>query len=564
MSTRPGYAGSVIRAGRTRRRVIAAGLVALLTAACTPTPEPPPEPPPPQEPGGQGIYVHAGGTEPITFDPAFTTDPAGERIARQIFEGLVEPDDPGTGVAPALAESWRANSEYTEWVFTLREGVEFHDGTGFGPAAVCANFDRWHRWDGRAARPAATYRAHFRRDGRPLYHSCTVVDERQVRINLTAPSPNLLQVLAEPQFAMQSPTAMAEYGADPDSATADPRTSAYATGQPTGTGPFRFLAHEPLVQVVLERNPDYWGEPAVVNKAVVRVVPDSKARLADLTAGRVDGFDVLQPADDADLAELAENGTAPVVLDRGQPTVLYLGFNQHNPLLADVRVRRAIALGINREALFDGVVLPLDGRPAFELLPPGMLGHAGIRAEEYNPDLARLRLTEAGYRGDDLMVKLAYPSGVTLPYLPAPEETYVVIAEQLENLGFTVQPVATAWPDYLDLINNPARADEHDLHLMGWSSSATHPGNLLVPKFGAQHAEFGFVQPAISTMVNDAAAQPGDNPQLTWATVSLRLDDFRAVVPLAHPRPQLVLDEDVTGYRPSPVAAETWNTVAVE
>ncbi|MGJ3509858.1 ABC transporter substrate-binding protein [Enemella sp. A6] len=558
-----GYADSVIRAGRVRRRVIAAGVVALLTASCAPNPVPPPEPSP-NTSGGQGIYVHATGTEPLGFDPAFATDPASEQLARQIFEGLVAPDEVGTGVQPALAEAWEHNDEHTEWVFTLREGVQFHDETAFTPSAVCANFDRWHRWRGRAARTAETYRAHFFRDGHELYHSCTRVDDRRVRITLTRPTPNLLEVLAQPQFAMQSPTALAEYRADADSATADPRASEYATAHPTGTGPFRFLAHEPLVQVVVERNPDYWGQPAELNKAVLRVVPDSKARLADLAAGRVNGFEVLQPADDADLAELAEKGSKPVVINRRQPSVLYVGFNQHNPMLADVRVRRAIALGINRQELLDGVILPTDTRPAHELIPPGMLGHAGIEAEEPDPELAKLRLTEAGYYGDDLTVKLAYPSGVTLPYLPAPEETYVVVAEQLEALGFTVQPVAASWPDYLDLISNPNRADEHDLHLMGWSSSSSHPANLLVPKFGAQNAEFGFVQPAISTTVNAAATDPGRDPQRTWADVSLRLDDFRAVVPLAYPQPHLVLDPEVRGYRPSPVAAETWNTVVVE
>lgn len=531
-------------------------LIALVAAACTPDPVIP-DPPEP-EPGGRGVYLHAESAEPLSFDPAFADDAASERIARQIFEGLVRPDFFGTGVQPQLADTWSVDRAGRTWTFTIRSGVEFHDGTPLTPAAVCANFDRWHRWTGRAAELATVYRAHFMRAGRTLYHSCTVADDQQVQVVLHEPINNFLQLLALPQFVMQSPAALAQYEADPADPDVDPRTSPYATGNPTGTGPFTFLAHEPLVQVVLQRNPTYWGVGATLNKVVVRVVPDSQARLNELIGGRIHGFDVLQAEDfeDSDIFDVN-------VIDRKQASVLYLGINQHTPMLADERARRALAHAIDREALLDDVALAADTQPAYELIPPGIVGHSGLSGPEYNPALARLMLQDAGYEPEDITLRVAYPSGVTLPYLPAPEATYVRIAEQLEDVGFTVQPVAAPWPQYLELINDPERTDEHDLHLMGWSASMNHPAHLMVPLFGAQNPQFGFVQPAIHQAVNEAAADPGEVSQETWAQVSERLDDFQPVVPLAYPEPSVAIADEVRGYQISPVAAEVWNMVAV-
>ncbi len=104
-----------------------------------------------------GTFVFAGSNDPVALDPAFTYDGESFRVARQIFEGLVG-TKPGTpDPAPLLATEWEVNDDSTEYTFTLRDDVTFHDGEKFDAAAVCANFDRWGSWTGLAATEATSY-----------------------------------------------------------------------------------------------------------------------------------------------------------------------------------------------------------------------------------------------------------------------------------------------------------------------------------------------------------------------------------------------------------------------
>lgn len=101
--------------------------------------------------GAQGGAGAAGGTmvfgvpgEPAHFDPLFAQDGETFRPARQMYDTLVTYEQGSAKLAPGLATEWTPNTEGTEWTFTLREGVTFHDGTAFDAEAVCANFERWH------------------------------------------------------------------------------------------------------------------------------------------------------------------------------------------------------------------------------------------------------------------------------------------------------------------------------------------------------------------------------------------------------------------------------------
>ena len=155
--------------------------------------------------------------------------------------------------------------------------------------------------------------------------------------------------------------------------------------------------------------------------------------------------------------------------------------NQKNKALADPKVRQAITYAIDRGR---GEVLAAGGiGPGKEFMPDMVEGY-NDDVTEYAYDLQKAKdlLKEAGQ--ENLTLKFAYPTGVSRPYMPAPEDTYQVIKTQLEKAGIKITPVAAKWsPDYLDMIQAEG-VDKHDIHLLGWTGDYNDPDNFLGVFFG--------------------------------------------------------------------------------
>ena len=175
-----------------------------------------------------------------------------------------------------------------------------------------------------------------------------------------------------PAFSMQSPTAMKEYDADNTAGTVDDtRFSAYATEHPTGTGPYKFDKWERDQAVTLKANPDYWGDKAKTETVIIRTISDTRARVQELEAGSIDGFDLVGPGD---VQALQDKGFQ--IQNRPAFNILYLAFNQGNEALKDVKVRQAINYAIDKEALAEGLAAariqgrdPVHARPGQRIQP---------------------------------------------------------------------------------------------------------------------------------------------------------------------------------------------------
>lgn len=515
--------------------------------------------------GGGGTFVFAASSDPVMLDPAFGSDGETFRVARQIFEGLVG-TVPGTAdPAPLLATDWTTSPDGLSTTFTLQDGVTFHDDTPFDAEAVCANFDRWYQWTGVNQSPNLSYyyvnlfRGFATSDDPSLqggiYGGCTADEELQATVTLTQPFAGFVQSLSLPAFSMQSPTALEEYDADgTQGGEDDPRFSAYATEHPTGTGPFVFEEWERGQQVTLTRNEDYWGEPAAIDQAIIRTIPDGNARLQALQAGDIDGYDLVSPGD---LEGLESDGFT--IAQRDPFNILYLGFNQAVPELQDVRVRQAIAYAIDRDALISQS-LPEGTTPADQFMPDLVNGHADTVTEyPYDPDRARALLAEAGV--PDLTVTFNYPTGVSRPYMPTPEDTFLALQGQLQAVGITVVPQQDAWTDYLDRINGTA---DHGIHLLGWTGDYNDPDNFVGTFFGSVGPEWGFDNPDLFAALTAARglATPEDQ-EPAYQAIAQQISDFVPGVPLANPVPSLAFSPRVQGYEPSPVQDEVWNTISL-
>jgi peptide/nickel transport system substrate-binding protein len=473
--------------------------------------------------GGGGTFVFGATADPGSMDPAFATDGETFRVTRQMFEGLLQPGDGSVEAEPALAESYEASEDGLTYTFQLKEGVTFHDGTDFNAEAVCFNFDRWYNWEGITQSPALTdyWQSVFggfasTPDVPNIFKECSTDGDFTAVIELTRVSSRFPAALTLPSFSMSSPTALEEYDADNAGGDAEaPTLPPYAAEHPTGTGPF-MLDNWDLAngEVTLVRYDDYHGEKAGVEKLIFRTIPDGNTRKQELEAGSIDGYDFVAPGDIADLEDGGFN-----VLTRDAFNILYLGINQGsfaragefgiNPLLADVRVRQAIAHAIDRESLV-GSLLPDGAVAATQFMPDTVSGYSDdVTTYDYDPELARSLLEEAGALGTTL--KFYYPTEVSRPYMPDPGAIFEVISQNLTDAGFVIEPVALVWnPEYLDAVSS----GQADIHLLGWTGDYDDAYNFIGTFFdakagGASKLDFGgFVNQDLFTQFAAADSEP--------------------------------------------------------
>ncbi|MGE5374791.1 MAG: ABC transporter substrate-binding protein, partial [Bacteroidota bacterium] len=223
----------------------------------------------------------AGGTltvgipiEPETLDPGDAVYVQEQFILQSLFDSLLNIDKDGN-LHPGLAAKWEPNADYTEFTFTLRDDVKFHDGTPLTADAVKASFDH------------ITSDAVVESGGKSLltdhkYVGTETVDAQTVKVKFGASYPLFLRDAARQWLAISSPTALEKYGKD------------YGRN-PVGTGPFKFVQWDAQSQIVLEKNPDYnWGSefaahqgPALLDKVVFRILPEAATRLTAFETGEI-------------------------------------------------------------------------------------------------------------------------------------------------------------------------------------------------------------------------------------------------------------------------------------
>lgn len=522
------------------------------------------------EGGGQtgGTMTFATEGAPKLFDPFFATDGATFRTSQQIFEGLVE-FKPGTADAEAgLAEKWDASDDGLTWTFNLRKGVKFHDGTEFNAEAVCFNFNRWYNQKGAGQSPAVTGYwvdnfGGFSDGAEPsLFESCTAKDDSTVDVKITRYTSKFPDILGLPSFAMQSPTALEKYDADNVVQQGDSFTyPAYATEHPTGTGPFKFSKYDEANGTVeLVRNDDYWGTKAKLDKLILRAIPDETARKQALQSGDVQGYDLPSPAD---WQGLKDDGYQ--LLIRPAFNVFYIGINQkNNASLRDLKVRQAIAYAIDREGLVKQQ-LPEGATVAENFYPKTVFGWTDdVEKYNYDPDKAKSLLAEAGATG--LTVTFYWPTEVTRPYMPNPQDMFGFIQGNLEAVGVKLNVVSKPWNGgYLEDVDQGLA----DLFLLGWNGDYNTPDNFIGSFFSDPSNRFGTAAATWGTTLSDeikaADSEPDDAKRKTmYEDLNKKLKaEYLPAIPISHSPPAIVVAKNVSGLVASPLTDERFDTVSL-
>ncbi len=310
-------------------------------------------------------------SSPTNLDPRVGTDAQSERIDELIFDPLVHRDD-HFNLVPWVAERWEIPDPKT-YVFHLRKDVHFHDGKPLTSRDVKWTLDTLH--DGSlVSLKTTTYR---------LVQKVDTPDDATVTLHLSEPDATLLYNLSDGAFGIVP-------------CGSDKQFNRF----PVGSGPFRFVSQEPDSEVVLERNDNYWGEHAKVERVRLTIVPDATTRALELRKGSAD----ISPSGSLSADMIGTLRRDPKLVVEQQPgTVLaYMTFNLRDPILKDVRVRQALAHAIDRAPMLH-YLFGDQGRLADSVLPPQHWAYTGdVQHYAYDPALANSLLDSAGYpRGKD-------------------------------------------------------------------------------------------------------------------------------------------------------------------
>ncbi|HXF98651.1 MAG TPA: ABC transporter substrate-binding protein [Gaiellaceae bacterium] len=505
--------------------------------------------------------VFGTASDPALLDPALVSDGESLRVTDQMFESLVGYRPGTTRLAPELATSWRASRNGLVWTFNLRRNVRFHDGTPFNAAAVCFNFNRWYNFPPHLQPDSVSYywRAvfgGFRRPargspgpGQSLYRGCRVVNEYTVQIQLRRRSASFLNAIGLPNFAIASPTALRRYRADAgrtDKQGVFRPSGTFATRNPVGTGPFRFVSWSPGNRLELERWDGYWGRKAILRRIIFRPIPNNAARLQALQTGEIQGYDLVEPAD----FTTVQRNRQLRLLKRPPFSVGYVGINQQIEPMDNPLVRRALAHALDKRGVIG--FYAGQGQIANQFLPPALPGHArsGVPSYPYNPARARQLLRQAGL---ELPVRVTfwYPTGVSRPYMPDPRRNAEAFGASLERSGFDVEFRTAPWsPDYL----GATQAGRAQLYLLGWIADYPDPANFLNVHFGQFSGQFGFRNAALFNLLRRADAESNVSRRIRlYEQASRQVMRLLPMVPYVWAGSALAFRANVRGYVASPI-----------
>ncbi|MFD4689457.1 ABC transporter substrate-binding protein [Streptomyces sp. NPDC058463] len=518
--------------------------------------------------GAKDTFVFAGAGDPGSLDPALASDGETFRVTRQAFEALLEHEPGGSKLVGGLAETWDSNEDGTVWTFNLRKNVKFHDGEAFNAAAVCANYDHWFNWKGTYQLDAVSYywrsimggfAANEDKETPPAnYKSCTAKDENTAVIEVNEPSANLPGGFSLQSLAIHSPKSIKEYAAQDAAAKGDaityPKYSQEA-GVLAGTGPYKYVKwNKANKEVSLTRFDGYWGDKAKVKNLVFRTIDTEEGRRQALQAGDIDGYDLVAPADVKTL-----EGEGYEVPTRDVFNLFYLGLTQEaNPALKKKEVRQAIAHAIDRENIVK-TQLPEGGKVATQFMPDTIAGYSD-KVKTYAFDTAKAKSLLKGAGEPALKVKFCYPTEVTRPYMPAPQDIFELIKADLEKAGVTVTPKPMKWaPDYLDATEQGSC----DLHMLGWTGDFNDGFNFIGTWFAGYDKQWGFKDKALFEAVN-AGSKEGDPTARTEAykKANEAIMEYLPGVPLSSSPPAIAFAKNVNPPKVSPLTQENFAEVS--
>ena len=350
-----------------------------------------------------------------SLDSATSVSSTDFRVANSLFDGLVKYKEGSTEVQPGLATHWKTLDQGGKYIFFLRQGVKFHDGTEFNAQAVKFSFDRvldkTHPYHFTGPFPLGF-----------LYHpiqEVRVLDRYTVEFQMKNPYGPFMELLAFPIITIVSPEAVKKYGKD-------------FKRRPVGTGVFKFAQWKVKQQIVFKRNDNYWGEKAKVKTLVFRPFVDDNVRLGEMFAGGLDMMIELPP----DSIPRFKQDSKFKFYSKISGSQNYYMLNMKEPPFNDQRMRHAVNYAINKQAIIDNILkgaASLSAGPTPEAMT--WAHNSKIKPYPYDPQKAKRLIREAGYKNKKIDMHI-YNSSSTLPSITS---VATAVQADLAKVGLEVE-----------------------------------------------------------------------------------------------------------------------------
>jgi peptide/nickel transport system substrate-binding protein len=436
-------------------RLVLWSVVLLLVPGALPAQEP--------TPVRGGTLIYGRGMDSVGLDPAHESDGESFKVCDNVYESLVRFADDGTDVEPSLATSWDVSDDGRMWTFHLRSGVTFHCDDPFDAPAVEYTFLR--QWGAREPR-----HEHYGVGGPypfwgylgmdDVLDRIEVLDPTTIRFWLKEPSAPFLSNLACNFAAIVCPRHASDYGQE-------------FFRRPCGTGPYEFVEWNRAEYIKIERYEGYWGFEPYLTEIVFRAIPENSTRFFELLSGSIHMMDGIPPDD---VAAIRKNRALKLVGEPGM-NIAYLAMNLDHEPFGNPLVRKAVSHAVDKEAIVSGLYADLADI-AVGPVPPNVFGsNPSLSNLDYDQDLARELLTEAGYPEgfETTLWTMAGPR----PYMPQPLRLAQVLQADLAAVGVHARIVSYEWGTYLDRVHR----GHHDLALLGWQADNGDPDNFLFVHF---------------------------------------------------------------------------------
>ena len=463
-----------ISAGLKPARIFfAALLLALALAGCTRTPSKPKPaageecgaadigpaatsiPAPPGEKPSNGDWlIYRLDAEPATLNPIVATDLYAENIDNFMREYLLDQDIETEEFKPQLAERWEISEDKLTFTFWLRRDVKWQDGVPFTAQDVVYSFYRL--MDPKV--DAAPWRTYY-----TDCDSVTALDDYTVRFHWKKPYFKALELSGRLYIV---PKHILDNGADFNS---------HPFGRhPVFTGPYRFLAWKTGQEIVLERNPDYWGPRPHLDRIIFKVVIDDTVALQLFEQGGLDFIETINPT------QWKFQTASPSFLAHANrlyydyPGFGYIGWNLRRPPFDDRRVRLAMTLALNREAIRKNISYCLSTIVSGSEYIRSPYYDQTILPWPYDPAQAKKLLDQAGWdhfnsegwrekNGKPLRFEFLYTPGS-----PIAEQIGTIFKEDLKKIGVDMSLRQLEWAAFMDRVQQW----DFDAAYMGWSLDA--------------------------------------------------------------------------------------------
>lgn len=503
--------------------------------------------------------VFCSDESPEIFNPQLSLRQATfDASSRQVHDRLVAYAPGSAEITPSLATSWRISEDGLRYEFRLRPGVSFHSLRQFTPTrpltaedvvfSFMRQLDPDHPYHGVSG---GVY-PYFAGLGLPaILKSVTAADSETVIFELNAPYPALLSILTLDFASILS----AEYA----EAMLAAGTPEQVDMEPVGTGPFQLVQYQrdALIRYVAHR--EYWRGPAPLDNLVFTITPDATVRYQRL---RDRECHVVADPDPADIPAMALDSDVKLV-GEVRADVGYLAFNTDRAPLDDPRVRKALALAVDRNAILKKIYQGV-GHPAATMIPPGLRPPDGpVARPPTNRKEAKRLLEEAGVSGLELEL---WPSPVARPYLPDAGRTAEMIRENWLEIGVTATVVTATGRDFI----KQTMVGQHDAALFGWIGETLDRSQFLAPILGCDAVGSGanrsnWCNENYDRLLQEAARakSPGERETLYDLAQEI-LDEEVPVLPIAHSISFTPMRNEVVNYRPSPLGGHYFYGVDLE